>query len=272
MKDLFRYMYKWLTLFLKRWIVSRRLVENREMTDRLFSPEARILLLAPHPDDEIFGLGGYLLRYRGYFAHDESLNSMEQFFICYLTDGEHSLPDLPAHDVKYNRIELSKCAIKRLKFSHHNILRLHLPDGCLSELQTTELSKDSILGNAYQHLSDYIRKNDIDTILAPHVQDFWPFDHVATYRLAKDLSRQHFCRFYAYWVWAWYQQPIRRFFRLNKKQYSLLPIGKVLAEKENLIELYLKEKAPDGNSWSGILPKVFVKSNSWKYEVLERII
>ncbi len=271
MKDLFLNIYKWLALFIKRWIVSRRLEENREISDQLFSPGSRILLLTPHPDDEIFGLGGYLLRYRDYFANEECFNSMERLFICYLTDGEHSLPELPAHEVKHNRIELSKCIVNRLKISHQNILRLHLPDGCLSELQASDLSKDSLSRNTYHYLSDFIRENDINIILAPHVQDSWPFDHVATYRLAKDLSRQHFCHFYAFWVWTWYQQPIRRFVRLNQKGYSLLSIESVLVEKEKLLDLYLKEKAPDGNSWSGILPNVFIKSNNWKFEVLERI-
>lgn len=272
MRKIICHIHKYLTLLLKRWIVNKRLEEKREISDQLFSSEARILLISPHPDDEVFGLGGFLLRYRDYFAQDENADSMSRIFICYITDGEHSLPHLPSHQVKHSRIELSRYAINRLKIPHQNILRLHLPDGCLTELLSSELTNNSLSRNAYKHLSDFIIENNIDTILAPHVQDYWPFDHVAVYRMAKELSQQHYCHFLAYWVWAWYQQPVRRFFRLNKKQHCLLPIQSVLSEKKKLVDLYIRDKAPDGNPWSGILPKVFVKSNIWKYEVLERII
>lgn len=47
------------------------------MKNLIFSASARILVLAPHPDDESIGCGGLLLKYRG------------QCDIVVLTDGRH---------------------------------------------------------------------------------------------------------------------------------------------------------------------------------------
>jgi len=261
-----------ISLWLKRWIIRRYMDENLEITDHLFSPDARILILAPHPDDEAFGLGGYLLRYREWFNREEMLDMMGNIFICYLTDGEHSLPHLPAHEVKHNRVELSKRALHRLKFSHHNVKRFHLPDGCLRELATTELSANSASRNTYRAIAELIRDNRINTILVTHQADYWPFDHVAAFHLARKLSIENQCKLYGFWVWAWYQQSIANLWRMDKRHYSLLPIAEVWNEKLKLIDLYTQEKAADGSPWVGHLPKVFERSNKWKFEIVERII
>lgn len=260
-----------ISLWLKRWLVRRKISENREITDHLFSPDTRILILAPHPDDEVFGLGGFLIKYRECFNHEEIADMMGNIFVCYLTDGEHSLPHMPAHEVKMNRTETSKLALNRLKIPHHNVKRMYLPDGCLNQLSVTDFSPNTVLRNSYSILSDFIRDNQINTILVTHRFDYWPFDHLAAFNLARQLSTETRCTLYGYWVWAWYQQSIANFRKLDTRHYSLLPIADVLEEKKKLIELYLKDKAPDDTPWVGRLPKVFEVSNKWAFEVLERI-
>ena len=260
-----------ISLWIKRRIM-RPVKENAEVTSQLFSPDARILIIAPHPDDEIFGLGGYLLRYRDLFYKEEVFDMMENIFICFLTDGEHSRSHIPAHEVKHNRIEASKLALNRLKIIHQNVKRLHLPDGCLRELGPLELSTDQVNRNSYSILSEFIRENQINTILVTHEADYWPFDHVAAFDLARRLSKDNRCKLFGFWVWAWYQQSIMNILRMDKRHYSLLPVTEVKGEKLKLIDLYLKEKDADGVPWIGDLPKAFLASNKWKFEVVELIL
>ena len=50
-----------------------------------------ILVLAPHPDDEIIGVGGLVL---------QTLKNKGQVYITYLTDGENSGAFLNKNEIK----------------------------------------------------------------------------------------------------------------------------------------------------------------------------
>jgi len=51
-----------------------------------------------------------------------------------------------------------------------------------------------------------------------------------------------------------------------------IPIDDVMADKQKLLDLYLKPACADGRSWSGVLPDSMLKPFERPYEVVQRYI
>lgn len=81
-----------------------------------------ILLLVPHPDDEILGLGGIML---------QTLQQGGRVHLVYMTDGESSGVWSDKEEIKWQRISLSNMICEKLGLKPSNITRLHLPDGAV---------------------------------------------------------------------------------------------------------------------------------------------
>jgi len=71
-----------------------------------------ILVLAPHPDDEILGLGGIIL---------QTLQQGGKVHLVYLTDGECSDVWHDREEIKRQRITLSERVCMKLGISIENI-------------------------------------------------------------------------------------------------------------------------------------------------------
>lgn len=100
----------------------------------LVSPQARLVVVAPHPDDEILMAGGLL---------QQLLALGRRAVVVAVTDGEASHPQSsiwPAGRLLQERPLESQAAIRRLAASACETRRLGLPDGRLrdhaSELRT----------------------------------------------------------------------------------------------------------------------------------------
>jgi len=252
-------MYIWL----KQTIAHARFPVCDDLPLDLFSVESRILLLAPHPDDEVFGLGGYMIKYRKKFARDDMPDSMNRVFVCFLTDGEASLTDEPKSEIALHRKDISTRALHRLKLEEKQILRLHLPDGMVTE--NLSLTSDD---KTFCALNEFIMQHKINVILAPSQYEFWPKDHVAAFYLARSLCEKTGCKLYSYWVWTWFNISALKLFKLRKENIFRLPIPDVLDEKIELIHFYLRETNANGHSWCGNLPPALLRAVSWKYEIL----
>ncbi len=251
-------------LNIKQQIAQFRFPVCEDLPLDLFSTDSRILLIAPHPDDEVFGLGGYLIKYRKKFAREDSADSsMNRFFVCYLTDGEASLTDETKSEVAMHRRDISVRVLHRLKLDERQVLRLHLPDGAVSD--NLSLTSDDAAVSA---LNQFVTQYQVNVIIAPSEHEFWPKDHVAAFYLAKYLCEQTGCKLYTYWVWTWFNISVMKLLKLKKETIFRLPVMDVLDEKRELIHFYLRETNANGHSWCGILPPALLRAVKWKYEIL----
>ena len=94
------------------------------------SPPATVVVIAPHPDDEVLGVGGLLalLARKGTAIH-----------IIAVTDGEASHPSSPTvsqRDLAARRVAESEKALALLGLQAASVERLGLPDGDVRRVES----------------------------------------------------------------------------------------------------------------------------------------
>lgn len=145
----------------------------------------RVLVVAPHPDDEVLGAGGLLQALAASGAEVE---------ICAVTDGEAFAGPVPAgaaaHLARVRTAE-SRLALDRLGLPGCRRDRLRHPDGDVAAHEA--------------EISDYLasRLDPRTLCLAPWRHDGHP-DHDATGRAATTASTAAGARLLQYLVWAWH--------------------------------------------------------------------
>lgn len=230
-----------------------------ETRTREWAHLGRVLIICPHPDDEILGLGGTIL----------TLNENGcQIHIIFLTDGEASGVWHDLEEIRRQRTFLSDKIIKNLGLATSNIYRMHLPDSSIPH------HGQGGFVEAVLHVREIINTVNPDAVFATHPLDYWPFDHVACSQIASVAVQQseHKPQLWYYWVWAWYNvRPWKLTFNSLKKLRKI-DISDHLGQKKELINIYLKPMTPNGKPWSGILPKSLLRAFNCPFEVIERII
>ncbi|MDN6860934.1 PIG-L family deacetylase, partial [Pseudomonas sp. CAN2814] len=113
----------------------------------LLPPGRRLVVVAPHPDDEVLACGGLLA------SLDQGLEQDREGLLISVTDGEGSHPDSPRwtpESLRRARQEESRTALAELGLDvpQWQWQRLHLPD---SGVQAATLA---------QALGDWIRPGD----------------------------------------------------------------------------------------------------------------
>lgn len=216
-----------------------------------------ILILAPHPDDEIFGAGGVIL---------QCLEQGKEVHILFLTDGEGSGVHPDSDLIKRERSVMTEAVRAPLGIPSSHLHRLHLPDGDVPD------SADRRFEQVSADVAELIDRIKPDTVLATHPLDFWPYDHVACAEIAENaiLNTHHRPGLYLYWVWAWYNIRPRQLLSLERKNLSIFPLGRWREQKKDLVNAYLDRTTPDGIPWSGDLPKALRRSFFLGIEILEK--
>lgn len=149
-------------------------------------PPGRVVILAPHPDDEVLGVGGTLATW--------AADGVEILVVA-VTDGEGSHPDSPTltpQDLAARRHDERRRALDELGLGGASILRVELPDGEVAWHR----------GALRDHLLRAVVPGD--TVLAPIPGDGHP-DHDAVAEVAREAAT---CRWaavwhYAVWLWHW---------------------------------------------------------------------
>lgn len=219
----------------------------------------RLLVIAPHPDDEILGVGGGMM---------SMLENKQEVFVAFLTDGEHSLPDLDPGMVARERVSISQRVLGNLGVDGENICRFSFSDGKLP--RAGEKGFDAMAVSLSRMLSSV----QPDILLVTHPLETWPYDHVAAYEITAEAMDRSACNcaFFGYWVWLWYSMPITSLFRIRWRNTSRIQLDCVMRKrKKGFIDAYLKPSASNGKPWSGILPEAMVRSLHYPYEILERL-
>jgi len=164
----------------------------------------RIVVVAPHPDDEVLGCGGILA------AAAERDNPMA---LIGVTDGEACFPasgSFTAQQLAATRRAESVEALRRLGLMPTEITRLGLPDGAVKK-------HAQLLARRLHHL---LRPDDI--VIAT-----WRFDghsdHDTVGRIAAEVVSAKGATLLEVPIWAWHEPPNQRVLSLcaNAKRVAL---------------------------------------------------
>lgn len=205
-----------------------------------------ILIVAPHPDDEIIGCGGLIARL---------VKENKAPHVVIMTGGEGSHQgccNTSSNEIIVARRQLTRNAAAIVGLPIENIHELNYPDGGVS-IDNAETNK----------LKALIDKLHPDTILIPHWGEGWS-DHIQTAEIVKQIASNS-TNIWMYCVWVWYYNVWRGLDWNNAAQLRMTSAEHHL--KLAAMDAYIRPLASCGKPWSGVLPKVFVKANSWNREL-----
>lgn len=206
-----------------------------------------ILIIAPHPDDEVFGCSGLIQRCQ---------SRGEQVFICVLTGGEKSHEkccNIAETELKLERRKLAKTINAQLGVSKEHLILLDFPDGKIS-FDCEECSK----------LNELICKIQPKNVFIPHNKAEGWSDHIESGNIIKRLVKGKDIYLYEYCVWFWYYNVYSLHWNASCK---ITMTEQEHRNKLKAIHDYITPLAPCGKPYSGVLPPVFIRGNQWKNEL-----
>lgn len=196
---------------LKKDEIRKLFMASQAIRTRLFNlthvtkpAGSRILVIAPHPDDESLGCGGTLLLHHQ-LGH--------QVRVVFLTDGERGIKKVPAREVRDIRRTEAVAAAAALHIPEDHLDFLALPDGKVSQHAGTSYELRAIL-----------ERFDPDTIYLPSFLESHPDHYAANVLLKNNLIGE--VRIGAYEVWTTFQPNI------------LVDISGIIDVKRHVIEQY----------------------------------
>jgi len=215
-----------------------------------FEKLQRVVIIAPHPDDEVFGCGGLIAR----LVTEESAP-----YVIVLTGGGGSHRGCCSTlevDIISARRELTHKAMAILGLPESHLHEMNFADGCIGKGNQEERQK----------LEALIKEIKPDVLLVPHHGEGWP-DHLAARELGIELVDKN-TTVYEYCVWMWYYRQKNLDW---KNAYTLKTNEDEHQKKLEAIRTYHSALAPCGNPWVGVLPKLFVDANSNNLELFFKI-
>ncbi|SFN39800.1 PIG-L deacetylase family protein [Variovorax sp. OV329] len=199
--------------------------------DELLCGSQRVLLVAPHPDDEVLAAGGLLAMLAAH-RHDP--------LVIAVTDGTASHPgstEWPAERLKRERPLESLEALTCLGLAGVN-LRMQLPDGGLQAAEET-LSR---------RLEEYLHSGDMVVTTWRH--DGHP-DHEATGRACARACERCGARLLEAPVWAWHWAQVNDE-RLPWERARRLHLdARAQAGKRDAVRAFASQLAPDPSTGAG---------------------
>jgi LmbE family N-acetylglucosaminyl deacetylase len=192
----------------------------------------RVVVVAPHPDDEVLGAGGLvaLLERRG-----------TRVVVLALTDGEASHGGADAvRGLAVRRAAETDEALRRLLARRPEIRRLGLPDGGLAQHVETLAAgiADALAPGSW--------------CLAPHRLDGHP-DHEAAAHAARDACRERGARLLEYPIWLWHWSRPGAAGALAGARRVDLPAA-VAARKRRAIAAFASQLRCDERADGAVLP------------------
>lgn len=220
----------------------------------------RIVIVAPHPDDEAIGCGGLIARLSdlGFPPH-----------VIILSGGEGShrrCCDMDETTIAQQRSMLTEEAARILGLPEENVHRMGFLDGnIICNVNDSQLSvNDSLIAvnnHNVQQLQKLIEELNPSLVFIPHHREGWP-DHVNVRGLMEEVG----CRaeMMEYCVWMWYYNV----WQLDWRNARVLHLSAdEHRRKTEAIDAYTSPVASCGKPWSGVLPKVFLKAAQWNREL-----
>lgn len=209
-----------------------------------------LLIIAPHPDDEVLGCGGLIQQA---LAHGSRVD------VVILTNGEASHDGCcNKADIAENRTRLTYRAAQTIGLQKENIHKLDFKDGGVS------LDDKENIDRLYELLATIQPKQ----IYIPHQNEGWN-DHIVVKGLIDSfLEQNHKVEMYEYLVWSWYY--VRGWF--DWRQCKVLNMTRQETDiKKQAIKEYTTDIAPCGKPWSGTLPSILTKACGWNRELYFKV-
>lgn len=244
LKPLFK-IYHYIQVYLLRLSAS---LYSQKLDISRFS---KVLIISPHPDDEVFGCGGLM---------QSLVQAGKQVEVLIMSKGEAvHRPCCPneENNIVQARVELTDAANGVLGIAPEHIYRLDFPDGRFSSVTEDD--------EVVKALGDLIREIVPTEVFIPHPYENSP-DHVAATQLVEQVLPDFVGKVYYYCVWTWYHMPIYKILLLKYRNARLLRVANRDA-KNKAIDIYINNSAPCGVSYSGDLPKPLLHAARWKYEL-----
>lgn len=233
---------------LRRFLIKSRKLRTKRIDECRFGRS--ILILAPHPDDEVFGCGGLIARL---------VAEGRAPYVAVLTGGggsHRSCCDVAEEEIVAARRGLTRKALAELGLPHENIYELDYTDGDISGQHPEQ-------EDCLRRIIDELKPA---TILVPHRGEGWS-DHLAVRELGVKLAPKG-AEIYEYCVWMWYYRQ-RTLDWTNAVCLHMTP--REHTRKLAAIQAYTEACAPCGNPWVGVLPQLFVKANSADIELFFKL-
>ena len=208
-----------------------------------------LVVLAPHPDDEVFGCGQLMANMR---------EAGKKVSIVYLTCGEGSHRNCCETEEKEIAQARTNLAEKACEISNCDGEQIWagIIDGDINS-ERDEKRIEEIVREIHN-------RDKVDAIAAPHRFEGWK-DHENTYLIGKNVAQTMRLPFYEYCVWFWFSMPYSKMLKCKWKDVKF--VRGFADTKEEAAKVYLTEKGPCGKPWSGVLPKIFVDANLGKREL-----
>jgi LmbE family N-acetylglucosaminyl deacetylase len=221
--------------------------------------DASAFFVAPHPDDEVFGVGGVIALKRAAGVDVE---------IVFLTDGESAHKnccDISRHTVAAARRDLAIAAAGIVGIPPDRMHWLCLPSG-------------RIPGHGQEGFAEAVAKVMMLIAAArprevyyPYRRDCWP-DHEAAAEIVERAVAESGvnCATWCYLVWAWYKSSFTQAWTLARAEnVRVVDINDVLPKKIKAMETYLSCHPPTCSiPYIGHLPKGFSDPFRKPYELL----
>lgn len=234
-----RYILRYIVNIIFRTLASKK--------GKIIQDFDKILIISPHPDDEVLGCGGLITKFN---------RRNKEVFIIYLTKGENCNPKIKQEILINKRRILSLKALEEIHQPMNRVYFLDFVDGKINETD--------IETNKLRVLCQQIKP---EAIFVPNIFESWD-DHTNANLIIKSLTRGESIRIYEYCVWFWYSTPFKSIANIKWKnaRFSILE-KEIMERKHKAIDLYMEEKDPKGIPYSGTLPPVLLKSCNWKKEI-----
>lgn len=207
----------------------------------------RIVVVAPHPDDEVFGCGGLIARHR-------SVGS--EVTVVYLTDGGASHRSCcGATPERIGALRLAAAARARAALGDDGAARrrLELRDGAIPAPGAPGFAAAvALLATEFEQIRPTL-------LLTPCAFDGWPDHEAAAGIVAAAGGRVARCSLLLYPVWMWRNLQLCRAGAVLRHPAVALGIADVRADKRAAIRIFTEDKVPGcaapscGNLPSGLL-------------------
>lgn len=244
-------LYRYIRVLVIRWLVILR-------AKRMNIPDS-LLIIAPHPDDEVFGCAGLIQR---------ALLQGKNVNVIVLTNGENAYDEelISKQQLKEKRKSLTVNAAKKLNLPIGNIHCFGWRDGYLHNEIRNEVKRSEI--------RELIERINPEVIFSPHPFEGWE-DHLAASDLADALITTlpaKNIQSYKYCVWLWYSTPYSKVRQLDwKNSYRLNLTQREHKLKLEAIDAYMKPQTDFGKPYAGDLPTLFVWANQWRRELYFKV-
>lgn len=160
-------------------------------------PNAPVVVIAPHPDDETLGLGGFIATQQRHGV---------DVVVVAVTDGENAYPNTPRLGALRRREQIS--ALACLGVQAEKIIRFGLPDRDVASREEELMERLEPLISENTH------------VLAPWHGDFHP-DHEACGRAAQKLADRAGATLTSYFFWTWHFGTVAAVRALPLRNFSL---------------------------------------------------